>query len=134
MSTDQHSLVPKPLNLRDPETLTQRLLPGDRVRITTTDLPRTICTVSETNPQTSDAPLLVLTAPPITTTAQHALHQATFHCISHSDSPMTVLEHTHTATDTTTHCIGTLTTIAHFPHLSTPTDDTAVNTEVSVDE
>ncbi len=84
---------------------------------------------------TRRAPQLVLTAPPITTTAQDETQQATYHCTaSRSDSPMTVLEYTHTASDTTAHCIGSLTTIAHFPRLSTPTEDTAVTAEVAADE
>jgi hypothetical protein len=135
VSTDQHSIVPKPLNPRNSATLVQRLSPGDRVRITTTDLPRTILTVRETHPVTSHAPQLVLTAPPITTTAQDEIQQAVYHCTaSRSNSPMTVLEYTHTATDTTARCIGSLTTIAHFPRLSTPVDDTAVTAEVRVNE
>ncbi|WP_227380937.1 hypothetical protein [Haladaptatus halobius] len=135
MSTDGHSIIPKPLNPRNSEALIQRLSSGDRVRITTTDLPRTICTVRETHSVTSHAPQLVLTAPPVTTTAQDARQQATYHCTaSHSDSPMTVLEYTHTATDTTARCIGSLTTIAHFPRLSTPAEDTAVTAEVRANE
>ncbi|GAA0259979.1 hypothetical protein ACFFQF_20995 [Haladaptatus pallidirubidus] len=135
MSTHEHSIIPKPLNPRSADTLVQQLSPGDRVRITTTDLPRTILTVRETHPVTSQAPQLVLTAPPITTTAQDARQQATYHCTaSHPESPMTVLEYTHTATDTTARCIGSLTTIAHFPRLSTPTDATAATAEVPVDE
>ncbi|WP_227378085.1 hypothetical protein [Haladaptatus halobius] len=77
MSTDQHSIIPKPLNPRNADTLIQQLSPSDRVRITTTDLPRTILTVREVHPLTSHAPQLVLTAPPITTTAQDELQQAT---------------------------------------------------------
>ncbi|GAA0249577.1 hypothetical protein ACFFQF_31770 [Haladaptatus pallidirubidus] len=135
MSTDQHSIIPKPLNPRDADTLVQQLSPGDRVRITTTDLPRTILTVQETHPVTSRAPQLVLTAPPLTTTSQDEIQQATYHCTaSRSNSPMTVLEYTHTATDTTTRCIGSLTTIAHFPRLSTPADATMAKTEVPVNE
>jgi hypothetical protein len=135
VSTDQHSIVPKPLNPRNADKLVQQLAPDDRVRITTTDLPRTILTVRETHPLTSQAPQLVLTAPPVTTTAQDELQQATYHCTaSHANSPMTVLEYTHTATDTTARCIGSLTTIAHFPRLSTPTEDTAVTAEVAANE
>ena len=47
---------------------------------------------------------------------------------------MTVLEYTHTATDTTARCIGTLTTIAHLPRLSTPADDATTTAEVRVNE
>ena len=47
---------------------------------------------------------------------------------------MTVLEYTHTASDTTSRCIGTLTTIAHLPRLSTPGDDTAATVEVPANE
>ncbi|WP_227357287.1 hypothetical protein [Haladaptatus salinisoli] len=135
MNTDEHSIVPKPLNPRNSAILVQQLSPGDRVRITTTDLPRTILTVRETHPLTSQAPQLVLTAPPITTTAQDETQQAIYHCTAgHSNSPMTVLEYTHTATDTTARCIGSLTTIAHFPRLSTPTEDTAVTAGVAANE
>jgi hypothetical protein len=135
VNTDEHSIIPKPLNPRNADTLVQRLSPGDRVRITTTDLPRTILTVRETHPVTSRAPQLVLSAPPVTTTAQDELQQATYHCTaSHADSPMTVFEYTHTASDTTTRCIGSLTTIAHFPRPSTKTEDTAVTTEVAANE
>ncbi|WP_227380293.1 hypothetical protein [Haladaptatus halobius] len=135
MSTDQHSIIPKPLNPRNAYTLVQQLSSGDRVRITTTDLPRTILTVRETHPVTSHAPQLVLTAPPVTTTAQDDIQQATYHCTaSHADSPMIVLEYTYTTTNTTARCIGSLTTIAHFPRLSTPTDDMAVKPEVSANE
>ncbi|WP_227380342.1 hypothetical protein [Haladaptatus halobius] len=135
MTTEQRSIIPTPLNPCDAEALTRRLSPGDRVCITTTDLPRTILTVRETHPVTSQAPQLVLTAPPVTTTAQDELQQATYHCTaSHLESSMTVLEYTHTASDTTARCIGSLTTIAHFPRLSTPADDTTVKSEVRVDE
>jgi hypothetical protein len=125
--------APKPLNPRDTDALVTHLEPSDRVRITTTELPRTICTVKETNPPTRCGPHLVLTAPPITTTAQPEIQQTTFHCISQPDS-MTVLEYTHTPTDTTTRCIGTLTTIAHLPRLSTPAEDTAATVEVPANE
>ena len=121
--------APTPLNPRDTDTLVTHLAPNDCVRITTTELPRTICTVKATNSPTRSGPYLVLTAPPITTTAQDKLQQATFHCISQPDSAMTVLEYTHTATDTTARCIGTLTTIAHLPRLSTPAVDTAASVE-----
>ncbi|WP_266083285.1 hypothetical protein [Haladaptatus caseinilyticus] len=134
MSTHEHSIVPKPLNPRDANGLVQQLAPGDRVRITTTNLPPTILTVQETHPVTSHAPQLVLTAPPMTTTAQDDIQQATYHCCRHADSPMTVLEYTHTATDTTARCIGSLTTIAHLPQLSTSTEDTAAKAEVSANE
>ncbi|WP_266080796.1 ubiquitin family protein [Haladaptatus caseinilyticus] len=135
MSTHEHSIIPKPLNPRDADSLVQQLSPSDRVRITTTELPRTILTVREVHPITSQIPQLVLTAPPMTTTAQDDIQQATFHCTtSHADSPMTVLEYTHTATDTTPRCIGSLTTIAHFPRLSTPTEDTAATAEVAANE
>jgi hypothetical protein len=126
--------TPKPLNPRDAEALITHLAPNDCVRITTTDLSRTICTVKATHPPTRSGPHLVLTAPPITTTAQDELQQATFHCTSQPDSSMTVLEYLHTATDTTTRCIGTLTTIAHLPRLSTPAEDTAVPMEVPANE
>ncbi|SIR96754.1 hypothetical protein SAMN05421858_4827 [Haladaptatus litoreus] len=135
MSTDQHSIVPKPLNPRNAGTLVQQLSPGDRVRITTTDLPRTILTVQETHPLTSRAPQLVLTAPPVTTTAQDEVHQATYHCTANrSGSSMNVIEYIHTVRDTTTRCIGTLTTIAHLPRLSTPVDDRTAKAEVSANE
>ncbi|ODR82778.1 hypothetical protein BG842_23900 [Haladaptatus sp. W1] len=133
MTGDRRSIVPKPLNPRDADALVQYLSPGDRVRITTTELPRTILTVKETNPPTRCAPHLVLATPPITTTAQDELQQATYHCLSQSDSAMTVLEYTHTPSDTTARCIGTLTTIAHLPRLSTP-EDTGVPVEVRADE
>ena len=126
--------APTPLNPRDADALVQHLSPGDCVRITTTELPRTILTVKETNPPTRNAPHLALTAPPITTTAQPEIQQATYHCISQPDSAMTVLEYTHTATDTTTRCIGTLTTVAHLPRLSTPAEDTAAPVEVHANE
>jgi hypothetical protein len=135
VSSHEHSIIPKPLNPRNSEALVQQLAPSDRVRITTTDLPRTILTVREVHPVTSQAPQLVLTASPITTTAQDELQQATYHCtVSRSDSPMTVLEYTHTATDTTARCIGSLTTIAHFPRLSTPADATEAKLEVTANE
>ena len=126
--------APRPLNPRNADALVQRLSSGDRVRITTTELPRTILTVKETNPPTHCGPHLVLTAPPITTTAQDELHYPTFHCTSQPDSAMTVLEYTHTPTDTTSRCIGTLTTIAHLPRLSTPAEDTAATVEVAANE
>jgi hypothetical protein len=126
--------APKPLNPHDADALVQHLSPGDCVRITTTKSPRTILTVKATNPPTRNGPHLVLTAPPITTTAQDEIQQATFHCTSHSDSAMTVLEYTHTATDTTSRCIGLLTTIAHLPRLSTPPEDTAVPVKRYSDE
>ncbi|WP_435158552.1 hypothetical protein [Haladaptatus sp. DFWS20] len=126
--------APKPLNPRDADALVTHLEPSDRVRITTTELPRTILTVKETNAPTRCAPHLVLTASPITTTAQDDIQQATYHCSSQPDSAMTVLEYTHTASDTTTRCIGTLTTIAHLPRLSTPAEDTAATVEVSANE
>ncbi|WP_227379893.1 hypothetical protein [Haladaptatus halobius] len=47
---------------------------------------------------------------------------------------MTVIEYTHTASDTTARCIGTLTTIAHFPRLSTPDDDAVAPAEVRANE
>ena len=126
--------APTPLNPRDTDSLVQHLSPGDCVRITTTELPRTICTVKETNLPTHDRPQLVLTTPPITTTAQDAPQYATFHCTSQPDSAMTVLEYTHTPTDTTTRCIGSLTTIAHLPRLSTPDEDTAAAVKVRANE
>ncbi len=126
--------APTPLNPRDANSLVAHLSPSDRVRITTTELPRTICTVKATNPPTRCGPYLVLTAPPITTTAQDELQYPTFHCTSQPDSAMTVLEFTHTATDTTTRCIGMLTTIAHLPRLSTPAEDTTVTVEVPANE
>jgi hypothetical protein len=126
--------TPTPLNPRDADALVTHLEPSDCVRITTTELPRTILTVRETNAPIRSGPHLVLTAPPITTTAQDELQQATFHCTSQPDSAMTVLEYTHTPTDTTTRCIGTLTTIAHLPRLSTPAEDTAVPVEVPANE
>ncbi|MCO8245344.1 hypothetical protein [Haladaptatus sp. AB643] len=128
--------TPRPLNPRDANALVHRLSPGDCVRITTTKLPRTILTVKATNPPTHDGPQLVLTAPPITTTAQDGPQQATFHCTSQSntDSAMTVLEYLHTPSDTTSRCIGTLTTIAHLPRLSTPPEDTAVPMKMHADE
>ncbi|WP_435158091.1 hypothetical protein [Haladaptatus sp. DFWS20] len=134
MSTNQRSIVPKPLNPRDADALTRRLSPGDRVRITTTELPRTICTVKATKTSTRCGPHLVLTAPPITTTAQDEIQQPTFHCTSHPDSAMTVLEYLHTPTATRSRCIGSLTTIAHLPNLSTPTEDTGATVEVDANE
>jgi hypothetical protein len=47
---------------------------------------------------------------------------------------MTVLEDTHTATDTTVRCIGSLITIAHLPRLPTPAEDTAAPVEVRANE
>ncbi|GKZ16059.1 hypothetical protein HAL_39400 [Haladaptatus sp. T7] len=126
--------APKPLNPRDTEALVQRLSPGDCVRITTTELPRTVCTVKATNSRTRCGPHLILTTPPITTTAQDELQYPTFHCTSQPDSAMTVLEYTYTATDTTILCIGTLTTIAHLPRLSTPAEDTAATVEACANE
>ncbi|WP_231189346.1 hypothetical protein [Haladaptatus sp. DYF46] len=126
--------APTPLNPHDADTLITHLAPNDCVRITTTELPQTICTVKATNSPTRCGPHLVLTAPPITTTAQDDLQQATFHCVSQPNSAMTVFEYTHTTTDTTTRCIGTLTTIAHLPRLSTPAEDTAVPVEVPANE
>jgi hypothetical protein len=123
-----------PLNPRDANALVTHLAPNDCVRITTTELPRTICTVKAANAPTRCGPHLVLTAPPITTTAQPEIQQTTFHCISQLDSAMTVLEYTHTASDTTTRCIGSLTTIAHLPRLSTPAEDTAATVEVPANE
>ena len=61
MTTSQCAIVPRPLNPHDTNTLSS----GDRVRITTTNRPRTILTVSETHSSTTHAPQLVLTAPPI---------------------------------------------------------------------
>ncbi|WP_139136215.1 hypothetical protein [Haladaptatus sp. W1] len=126
--------APTPLNPRDADSLVAHLSPSDCVRITTTELPRTICTVKATNAPTRCGPHLVLTAPPITTTAQDEIQQATYHCISQPDSAMTVLEYTHTATDTTARCIGSLTTIAHLPRFSTPAEDTAATVEVAANE
>lgn len=128
------SNAPRPLNPRNADSLVQHLSSGDRVRITTTELPRTILTVRETNPPTRNEPHLVLTVPPITTTAQDDVQQATFHCTSQPNSAMTVLEYIHTLTDTTARCIGTLTTIAHLPRLSTPAEDTAATVEVRANE
>jgi hypothetical protein len=126
MTTNQRTIVPRLLNPHDTNALTHQLSPGDRIRITTTKRSRTVLTVSETHSSTTHAPRLVLTAPPMTT-AQHATYQ----CIGiQSDSPMTIIEYTHTLGDTTARCIGSLTTIAHFPRLSTPADDTAPRTEV----
>ncbi|WP_227378524.1 hypothetical protein [Haladaptatus halobius] len=130
MTTDHATVVPTPLNPRDPDRLVQHLSPGDRVRIATTDRPRTICTVAATNPPAHSSPLLVLIAPPLTTTAQQATQYAHYHCTTtqtQSDAaPIPVVEYTHTTSDTTTRCIGTLTTIARLPALSTPSEaDTA---------
>ncbi len=130
MTTTQRAIVPRPLTPRDTNALTHQLSAGDRVRITTTKQPRTMLTVSETHPSTSHTPQLVLTAPP-NTTAQHA----TYHCTAfQSDAPMTVIEYTHTHSDTTVRCLGSLTTIAHFPRLSTSADDTMTKTEVRANE
>ncbi|WP_227376255.1 hypothetical protein [Haladaptatus halobius] len=126
--------APTPLNPREAEDLVQHLSPGDRVRITTTELLRTICTVRETHPPTRCGPHLVLTALPTTTSAQHETHQATYRCTSQPDSAMTVFEHLHTSSDTTARCIGSLTTIAHLPGLSTPPKDITVPVEVPADE
>ena len=52
---------------------------------------------------------------------------------SHPDSSMPGCESTHTPSGTTSRCLGTLTTIAHRPQLSTPDDDTAVPVEVRAD-
>ena len=126
--------APRPLNPRDADALVTHLSPSDCVQITTIELPRTICTVKETNSPTRCGPHLVLTVPPITKTKQDELQQATYHCLSQSDSSMTVLEYTHTPSDTITRCIGSLTTIAHLPCLSMPAEDTAATVEVPADE
>ncbi|WP_435159140.1 hypothetical protein [Haladaptatus sp. DFWS20] len=124
MTTTQRTIIPRPLNPRDTNALTHQLSAGDRVRITTTERPRTILTVSETRSSTTHAPQLVLIAP--TTTPQHA----TYHCTAlWSNLPMTVIEYTHTASDTSARCLGSLTIIAHLPRLSTPADDTAPRTK-----
>ncbi|WP_231188575.1 hypothetical protein [Haladaptatus sp. DYF46] len=126
--------APTLLNPHDADLLVQHLSPGDCVRITTTKSLRTICTVNTTNLPTHSGPHLVLTAPPITTTAQDELQYPTFHCTSQPNSSMTVFEYTHTASDTTTRCIGSLTTIAHLPRLSTPAENTAATVEVPANE
>lgn len=109
--------VPTPLDPRDPSGLVQQLSPGDRVRLTTTKRPRTILTAVDTTPIPSGG-RLVFSVPPITTIAhQHAQH-AHYHCIpSDSDSS------TMTVTKYPARCIGTLTTIARLPRLSTPSAD-----------
>jgi hypothetical protein len=130
MTTTQRAIGPRPLNPRNTNALTHYLSAGDRVRITTTKRPRTILTVKETHSSTTYASQLVLTTPS-STTAQHA----TYHCTAlQSDSPMTVIEYTHTSSAMTSRCIGSLTTIAHLPRLSTPADDTAPRTEVCGNE
>ena len=129
MTTTQRAIVPRPLNPRDTNALTHQLSPGDRVRITTTNRPRTILTVSETRPSTTHVPQLILTTP--STTAQHAIYQCT---ALQSDVPMIVIKYTHTPSDTTVRYLGSLTTIAHFPRLSTPADDTTARTEVCANE
>jgi hypothetical protein len=130
MTTDQRAIVPRPLNPRDTNALARDFSSGDRVRITTTERPRTILTVSETHSSTTHASRLVLTAPRMTT-AQHA----TYHCTAfQSDAPMTVIEYMHSPSDTIARCIGSLTTIAHLPRLSTSADDTAPKTEVCANE
>lgn len=70
--------VPKPLNPRDADSLVAHLESSDFVRITTTELLHAILTVKATNAPTQNAPQVVLTAPPITTTAQDELQQAIF--------------------------------------------------------
>lgn len=130
MTTTQRAIVPRPLNPRDTNALTRHLLAGECVRITTTNRPRTILTVREIHPSTSHAPQLVLTTPP-STTAQHT----TYHCTAiQSDAPMTVIEYTHTPSDMTARCIGSLTTIAYLPRFSTPRDNNALRKEVRANE
>jgi hypothetical protein len=70
----------------------------------------------------------------MTTTAQDEIQQVTFYCLSQPDSAMAVLEYLHTPSDTTSRCIGTLTTIAHLPRLSTPAEDTAAAVGVAANE
>jgi hypothetical protein len=48
--------------------------------------------------------------------------------------PMTVLEYTHTPSDTTTRCIGTLITIAYLSRLFMQAEDTAFPVKVRVNE
>ncbi|WP_458190315.1 hypothetical protein [Haladaptatus sp. NG-WS-4] len=130
MTTTQRAIIPRPLDPRDTNALTHYLSAGDCVRITTTKRPQTILTVSEAHSSTTHALQLILTAPPVTT-AQHATYQCT---ALQSESPMTVIEYTHTASDTTARCIGSLTTIVHFPRLSAPADGTAARTKVRANE
>ncbi|WP_433633971.1 hypothetical protein [Halomicrococcus sp. NG-SE-24] len=128
--------VPTPLDPRDPSGLVQKLTPGDRVRITTTERPRTILTVADTT-STPFGGRLVLSVPPTTTTAHQQAQHAHYHCTpADSDSStMTVTEYP--SSDAPPTCIGTLTTIARLPRLSTPpTDDapTPTASEVSANE
>ncbi len=115
--------VPQPLNPRDPSALAEQLSPGDRVRITTTTRPRTILRVADSIPAPAGGPRLVLSVPPLTTTAHEHVQSAHYHCSpSNSESStMTVTEYP--SSDTPAKCIGTLTTIAHLPRLSTPSAD-----------
>ena len=132
--TTRSTVLPQPLNPRDPSQLTQHLLPGDRVRITTTRLARTILTVVETNPPSPERPRLVLRAPPLTNSAHESIQHAVYHCTTGESTPtMSVVEYTHTRRETTSRCIGTLTTIARLPRLS---QRTAADTrrEVTWDE
>ena len=125
--------IPQPLNPRDPSGLVEELSPGDRVRITTTERPRTILTVADTTSTPSQGPHLVFSVPPITTNAHEHVQHAHYHC-SPSDadsSTMTVTEYP--SSDTPPECIGTLTTIARLPRLSAPpTDDAPAPAPVEV--
>ncbi|RBI58632.1 hypothetical protein DMJ13_26275 [halophilic archaeon] len=110
--------VPQPLNPRDPTKLVEQLSPGDRVRITTTERPRTILTVADTTP-TPYGGRLVLSVPPTTTNAHQQVQHAHYHChpADADSSTMTVIESP--SSDTPAQRIGTLTTIARLPQLST---------------
>ncbi|WP_433630279.1 hypothetical protein [Halomicrococcus sp. NG-SE-24] len=114
--------TPNPLNPRQPAALTRQLSPRDRIRLTTTRLPRTILTVTHVQPPTDAQPArLVLTAPPVTTTAQQSGPQRTYYdCIAAAaSSTMTVIESTYTPASTTTRPVGSLTTIVRLPDCST---------------
>lgn len=129
--------VPQPLDPRDPAGLVEALSPGDCVRITTTKQPRTILTDADTVPTPSGGPRLVFSVPPLTTTAHQQPQHAHYHCRpSDADSStMTVIEYP--SSDTSAQCIGTLTTIAHLPRLSTdqPSDETPqTSSEVAANE
>jgi hypothetical protein len=102
---------------------------GDGVHGRTSNLPLT--SLVETNPLTSHTPSLVLLALPITT-AQHATsHNTPTTSESTSDSPMAVIEDTHT-THETSQGIGTSTTITYCLPLST-SEHTTVPVEVRAD-
>ena len=118
----------RPVDLAHTELLTSCSTPGG-IHAHTSNLPS--ARLVETSPLTSDNPSLVLLAP-LTTAAQHAtFHNTPTTSKSYSDSPMTVIEDTHTTHELSL-CIDSSTTIIRYPPLSTP-EHTAVPVEVSAD-